>query len=384
MNSRSLSQLHVLKNDWWLLACITVVPVLVAAMIWAIFSTNIARDLPFGVVTNDNTQLSRMLIRELDATSTLKVTDYFSSPDEAKVAMRNNAIYGFVVIPNEFSKDVYKGQQPQVSVFYNSQYILVGRLISGATSTVIGTFNAQVGTIRALSEGNSTTSSALGRSVTIQNQITPLFNKNTNYNQFLVGAAVPTIWQILIVVSTILALAANHRIYGLNTMLKSGVLRSVTNICSFYLPFFLIQGVLYVTIFYYGLNWPNNGSIVAILFAQLVTVVACMVMGSFFFFLTLDAARAMSFAGAFTAPSFAFLGVTFPVSDMGSAAQIWRSLLPASHYIEAQIAQSSYGVTSWQTIEGLVPMMWYLVPFLLVSLLGKKHLSKAQMAMEGK
>lgn len=383
MKGNSLSQLHVLRNDWWLTACLTVIPLILALLVWQIFSANIVRDLPFGVVSDDETQLSRSLVRDFDATPTLSVTKHFVSTEEAKIAMRNNEVYGFVNIPRDFAEQVYLGKQPQVSIFYNSQYILIGRLISSASASVLGSFNVKVGTVSALASGNNTFTSALGRSVTIQNQITPLFNKNTNYNQFLVGAAVPAIWQIIIVVGTILALAANHRIYGLEAMLESGVLRSVLNISSFYLPLYLAQGIAFAFCFYVILGWPMNGSFAVLFFAQLVTTIACIFMGSFFYFLTLDPARAMSFAGAFTAPSFAFMGVTFPVSDMGSVAQFWRDLLPISHYIEAQIAQSSYGVTNWHTIESLVPMLWYLVPFALVSLLGQKHLAKIHQSAEG-
>ena len=102
-------------------------------------------------------------------------------------------------------------------------------------------------------------------------------------------------------------------------------------------------------------------------------------MGCFFYFLTLDAARSMSLAGAFTAPSFAFMGVTFPTSDMGSAAQIWRSLLPISHYIEAQIDQVSYGLSAWQTTVSFMPtMLWYGLPLGLILLLIKKHRRQLQ------
>ena len=102
-----------------------------------------------------------------------------------------------------------------------------------------------------------------------------------------------------------------------------------------------------------------------------------MIMGSLFFFLTLDPARAMSFAAAFTAPSFAFMGITFPVTDMNNLAQLWRAMLPISHYIEAQISQVSYGLSAWETLSSFVPsMLGYLLPFLLTLLLIKKHLRK--------
>ena len=98
-------------------------------------------------------------------------------------------------------------------------------------------------------------------------------------------------------------------------------------------------------------------------------------MGSLFCFLTRDAARAMSFAGAFTARSFAFMGITFPVTDMNSLAQAWRSLLPISHYIEVQVSQVSYGQAWIESLHHLLPMFGYLVPALLTIGLAKKHLN---------
>ena len=141
-------------------------------------------------------------------------------------------------------------------------------------------------------------------------------------------------------------------------------------------------GIAFSFWFYVLLDWPFNGSFVALTIAQLLTVISCIIMGCLFFFLTLDPARAMSFAGAFTAPSFAFMGITFPVTDMNTAAQIWRSLLPVSHYIEVQTAQSSYGVSAAQSLISLSSMLWYAVPALVVMLLIKKHLAQSTLTAQ--
>ena len=284
-----------------------------------------------------------------------------------------------MVIPKHFDRDIYLGNPPQVSIFYNSQFILVGKLISKAALQAHGTFNAQVGAMKQLAKGNRTALSAFAKTVPVRSQIIPLFNKNSNYAQFLVSAIIPALWQIVIVVSTILFLTANHRIYGLKKMVGEKPLRNLLAMAGFYLPIFLAQGVAFLLFFYICLGWPMEGSLLPLLFAQLVTVIACMIMGNLFFFLTLDPARAISFAAGFTAPSFAFMGVTFPVTDMNTLAQLWRGLLPISHYIEAQISQVSYGVTMWETINHFMPPMFgYLIPLLLTLLLVKKHLKKLE------
>ncbi|CAH7093676.1 Multidrug ABC transporter permease [Vibrio chagasii] len=372
-----LRQWAIVRKDKWLLSCLTWIPLLLAASIWLIFSQGIARDLPVAVVDLEHSQISQQFTRLVDASPTLQVTQKYSSVSEAAKAMIERDIYGYVVIPRHFDRDLYLGLNPQVSVFYNSQFILIGKLVNSALLQAQGTFNAQLEVIKQLSHGDTTVKSALGQAVTVQSQITPLFNKNTSYAQFLVSAVIPALWQIMIVVGTILVLTANVRARGLKAWLSHSPVKSLALTLTPYVVLFLAFGIAFSFWFYRLLEWPFNGSFMALTIAQLLTVISCIIMGCLFFFLTLDPARAMSFAGAFTAPSFAFMGITFPVTDMNTAAQVWRSLLPVSHYIEIQTAQSSYGVSAAQSLMNLTSMFWYVIPAFVVILLINKHLAQA-------
>ncbi|EKO3367717.1 ABC transporter permease [Vibrio fluvialis] len=372
------SQWQLLRHDHWLLACLTWVPILLAGSIWWIFSAGVVQNLPIGVVDLSHSQLSRQLVRELDATSTLSVTRQYQNVAQAKDDMVTSDIYAYVVIPYQFDKAIYRGEQPRVTTFYNSQYILVGRLINSAVVQAQGTLNAQIDVVKTLASGEQTTLSAMGRSVPVRTQITALFNKNTNYAQFLVSAIVPALWQIVVVVSTILILTANYREYGLKAWLDDKPLLNLTRTLLPYYPMFVLQGAAFLIWFYSLLQWPMHGSFAVLIGAQMLTAIACMIMGAAFYFLTLDPARAMSFAGAFTAPSFAFMGITFPTSDMGSLAQAWRSLLPISHYIEVQVSQVSYGLSAAKSLSHLWPMVGYVLPLLLTLALIRKHQSKEQ------
>ncbi|TKF78882.1 ABC transporter permease [Vibrio kanaloae] len=379
-----LRQWAIVSKDKWLLSCLTWIPLLLAASIWLIFSQGIARDLPVAVVDLEHSQISQQFTRLVDASPTLQlqVSQKYSSVSEAAKAMIKRDIYGYVVIPRHFDRDIYLGLNPQVSVFYNSQFILIGKLVNSALLQVQGTFNAQLEVVKQLSHGDTTVQSALGQAVTVQSQITPLFNKNSSYAQFLVSAVIPALWQIMIVVGTILVLTANVRARGLHAWLSSAPVKSLASTLTPYLVLFLMFGIAFSFWFYVLLDWPFNGSFVALTIAQLLTVISCIIMGCLFFFLTLDPARAMSFAGAFTAPSFAFMGITFPVTDMNTVAQIWRSLLPVSHYIEVQTGQSSYGVSAAQSLISLSSMLWYAVPAFVVMLLIKKHLAQSALSAQ--
>ncbi|AXY00975.1 ABC transporter permease [Vibrio alfacsensis] len=376
-----ISQWQILRRDKWLLSCLTWMPILLALSIWGVFSAGIARDLPIGVVDLEHSQLSRKMIYSLDASSTLSVDYHYTSTTEAKNAMIEGDIYAYAVIPPNFDQDILMHRQPQLSVFFNSQYILVAKLINSAVTQSQGYFDAQIETMANLAKGNTTTLAAVGQAVPISTQITALFNRNTNYAQFLVTAIVPAIWQIGIVVGTILILAAHFRLYGNGKhrfeFLGAHPLGRLCKILSQYVPVFMVQGALFLIWFYMILDWPMEGSYLVMLLAQLVTVIACIIMGTLFFFLSMDPARAMSFAGAFTAPSFAFMGITFPVSDMNALAHAWRSLLPITHYIEVQVDQANYGASAAQSIASLWPMVGYVIPLLITAMLFAKHRNTA-------
>lgn len=384
MPNHNISQIAVIRRDKWLLSSLTWIPILLAVMIGAIFFQGIARDLPVGVVNLDRGTLSQQLTRYYDATPSMAVVAEYQSVSEAKQALIAGDIYAYAVIPYHFEQDTYKQLAPQVSVFYNSQMILIGKLVNSAFLQAQGTFNAQLSTIGNLAQGDHSIISAMASAVPIRTQITPLFNKNSNYAQFLVSAVIPALWQIVIVVSTILILSANLRDRGLTSWLAHKPMTRLFNTLLPYSWVFAVQGFAFLCWFYLGFKWPMNGSFLTIIFAQWVTIAACMIMGSLFFFLTLDAARAMSFAGAFTAPSFAFMGITFPVTDMNSLAQAWRSLLPISHYIEVQVTQVSYGLASLESLQHLLPMLGYAVPLVLIVPLINKHLSANAMLLHRK
>ncbi|NMS31559.1 ABC transporter permease, partial [Vibrio parahaemolyticus] len=111
-------------------------------MIWGVFSAGIARDLPIGIVDQSHSTLSRKLVQMLDASPTLSTKSAYSDVTAAKDALIRGEIYAYVIIPDHFDRDIYLKQPPQISAFYNSQYILTGRLVNSAIMQAQGHFNA--------------------------------------------------------------------------------------------------------------------------------------------------------------------------------------------------------------------------------------------------
>ncbi|AXV33114.1 multidrug ABC transporter permease [Aeromonas hydrophila] len=338
-------------------------PLLLMGILCWVFSAGLARDLKIGLVDLDQSLLSRQLAFSLDASAGLKVAQQFDSIEAGASALRGGDIYALVVLPNHLERDARQGTQPQVTVFNNGQFILIAKLINSALAQVVGTLNGQVGVLSAMAGGKALPG-ALGQAVPIASQVTALYNINSSYAQFLLSALLPAVWQILVVLYGINALARTDRL-GLDWTTKGvwfGLWRTL-------LPHVLIGwgwGLGWSLLLFKGFGYPMQGSWLVLTMGLGLASAACVSMGAFFYGIIRDPARALSLAGAYTAPGFAFMGVTFPVSAMGDFAQFWRSLLPISHYVELQIGQTNYGQPLAAALPQFGALLLFLLPLLLV------------------
>lgn len=338
-------------------------PLLLMGILCWVFSAGLARDLKIGLVDLDQSVLSRQLAYSLDASAGLKVARQFDSIAEGANALRGGDIYALVVLPDHLERDARQGTQPRVTVFNNGQFILIAKLVNSALAQVVGTLNGQVGVLTAMADGKALPG-ALGQAVPINSQVTALYNLNASYAQFLLSAILPAVWQILVVLYGLNALARTDRL-GLDWTTKGvwfGLWRTL-------LPHVLIGwgwGLLWTLLLFKGFAYPMHGSWLVLTVGLGLASAACVSMGAFFYGIIRDPARALSLAGAYTAPGFAFMGVTFPVSAMGDFAQFWRSLLPISHYVELQIGQTNYGQPLAAALPQFGALLLFLLPLLLV------------------
>ncbi|MEJ2766333.1 ABC transporter permease [Photobacterium sp. MCCC 1A19761] len=365
---------HLLARDGWLRALLSWVPPLLFLIVWAVFSAGIARDLPIGVVDLDHSRLSRQAVRYYDASPALAVARTFPSVEQGSAALRAGDIYALVVLPAQLEKQTLLGHTPNITAFYNSQFILIAKLVNSAVMQAQGTLNAQLDTLLNLAEGNAVLSQAMGKAVPIRTQVTPLYNSNNHYGQFLVAGAVPAMWQILMVITTIMVLATQDRQQSLPTWFKPAPCRRLLGKLLPYTLILWMHGLLFLVALYGVLGWPMHGSWLILGTAQLLTVLACQGVGAVLYLATRDTTRAMSLAAGFTAPAFAFVGVTFPATDMPTLAQIWRAVLPVTHYLDVQLHQVNHG----QSLNEAMPQLMALAAFLPV--LGVAALKAKQLA----
>ena len=266
-------------------------------------------------------------------------------------------------------------KQPKVTLMINTQYILIGKIIKGAIFESVGYTAATVEYVKNLVETQNSTKS-LHKVTPIGLQITPFFNTYKNYSLFLTSALLPSIWQIFIVIATIVSFGTLFKEKREQEFFQNrDICIKVLGRMFPYTIAFMLQGILFLFFLYGTEGWSFQGSFTLLLLGMLLTTVAYQAVALLFFVTGFDYARSLSLGAVYTAPAFAFLGVTFPVSSMNAFASFWRDLLPITEYMQLQISQANYGADIFLELEKLLSISLFILLIIPVFIRFKQRLA---------
>lgn len=113
------------------------VPIFSALLMTTIFGSGQMHELPIGVLDNDFSASSRALIRTIDSSPTLSVTRHFTEPSEALRAVRSRLVYGYVVIPRDFARDMTSGSRVEIPYYYHYALLSIGAQVESTLRTLL-------------------------------------------------------------------------------------------------------------------------------------------------------------------------------------------------------------------------------------------------------
>ena len=140
-------------RDQGVLIFFVLVP-LVYPLIYAFIYTNeTIREVPAVVVDNSRSSLSREYLRKVDSSPEVKIVSYCADMEEAKLMLKDRLAYGIIYIPAEFSEDIARGKQTQVSLYCDMSGLLYYKSLLNTNTSVSLDMNADIKMQRA---GNTT------------------------------------------------------------------------------------------------------------------------------------------------------------------------------------------------------------------------------------
>lgn len=329
-----------------------VLPLLIGWFIYAVFMASLPRDLPIGVVDFDKSVESKEALFMIDSSAAVKIAKSYESIKEAKEDLATSQIYALVVIPSNYERDIKQGNGVQIVLYFNAQFVLIGKAISGALEGVVGTLNAKQWSGKNLIKAKNL-NLAIASSMPIFSQIIPLYNSSNNYSQFMLTLLLPCMLQILS------ALGMLHLLRHTPSSLKSLFIRYVFN--SLVFVFWALCEIVLLK----KLGFENRGDLGLLVCGSVLLVLGVNGVVVFIQSVLSDFKKAVGFVAIYTAPSLAFAGVTYPQSAMNVLALFWSKFLPISHFMELFIQQANYGGGADLGFEILGGMLWFLLFFAL-------------------
>ncbi len=353
-------EVHRLRADPWDLAMVTWVPLLAVALLWWIFSAGLPRHLAVGVVDEDHSSLSRQLVRMLDATPGVQITQHYTNTAEAEHALRTVQVYAVVTIPRDFARTVKQGRAAQVTLLHNAQLGTHSGLLQRDVRTAVGTLSAGIEMAARNKRGENAQAVHVSMEP-IHSQMVALFNVSSNYEQFLGAALIPALLHILSMTAGAWTVGRELRDRTLGEWLGAGGLLPtagslIGKLAGPWLSLTLV-GLLALVGITWGRGWHPPGNLAWVAGALALLMAVSLTAGAALAALTRSLRTALSGAGFFAAPAFAFSGVAFPLAGMPASARAWAEAMPFTHYIRLQIEQLQMGAplsTSVSTMGGLL------------------------------
>ena len=91
------------------LFCMIVFPIIILLFFTSLMNTGQPEDMPCSVVDNDNSTVTRTLVRRLDAFQNTKVVAHYTNMNEARRAIQQGKIYAFLYIPEGTTAKLISG-----------------------------------------------------------------------------------------------------------------------------------------------------------------------------------------------------------------------------------------------------------------------------------
>ncbi|CDG83789.1 ABC transporter permease [Janthinobacterium agaricidamnosum] len=349
-----------LRADCWDMGMLSWIPLLLYGLIWLTFSSGIARDIPIAIIDQDQSSMSRQLIRWLDASPGIAVAEKVDSGPQALHLLRERSAYGFLLIPRGFQADLLGGRSASAQWFYNAQFSShAGGLLRDVRS-VTTTLSAGI-EITARGKRGAAPVQAAQQFEPLRSKLVTLFNEHTSYESFLTLALIPSMLQIFVVVAVVTTIGRELRDGTVPQWLAAAQgswPAAVAAKLVFPLAAFCLQALLFLLFFSVLRGWAVAGSIAALSAGLLLLVLAYLGVGLLLIGITLSLRNALSAAAFITAPAFAYAGQGFPLLAMPPLARTWAEALPLTHYLQLQSrhwlagAPWTYGVPDLLALAG--------------------------------
>lgn len=319
-----------------------VIPLSMCLLMCIVFGKGTPTDLPIAVYNADHSELSRVFVRNLNTLQSCKVKYQVTSFKEGQDLLTEGKVYGFIAIPKNFQRDIYRLQQPELMYYYNNQRILIGGIITKDISAMLQSMVVGLDAkIRNKKGMPMEMAIAQANPIAIVDHVNS--NPYFNYLYFLALVAFAHILQINMVMISVYAIGTEFK-YGTTKewlgLADNSILMAILGKWTPYFAIFLLVYAILAFVYFGLFGVPFVGNALMAVISALVFLVSCFAVGIIFISINGNFRYCLSNSAFYVAMGFAFAGVTFPAMSMPLLAKIYGSLMPSFYWVQIMLDQT--------------------------------------------
>lgn len=350
--------------------CIVVAPVLCVIFFSTLMDKGLPTKLPAGIVDEDNTNISRTIVRTIDALEETNLAYSYPSFNEARKAMQRGDIFAFFYIPEGTTEDAIANRQPKLSFYTNEAYFVPGSLLMKDLRTT-SELSGLAMTRETLYAKGATEDDAMSIIQPITIETHPIGNSTLDYGVYLNNIIVPGIFILLIMLSTTYTIGMEWKTNNQKNMYSMAGNSSTVALIGKLLPQTILFSLLFIfcdVYLYKIMQYPCQSGIWSMILLGIATVLASQAFGVFLFGLFIGQMRlSMCLCSLWGILSFSLAGFTYPVMAMSPLLEHLSWLFPLRHYylIYANQALNGYSILYvWSSVAAT--MCFLILPFLVL------------------
>ena len=367
---------RLMKRPIYLLSMVAV-PIVCTLFFLSLLQEGLPSKVPVAVVDNDNSAMSRDVVRNLDATQSLDISSRFDSYHAALEAVKRGDIYGFFVIPNEFEKNAIAGNTPTLTYYCNMAYFIPGTLSFKGFKTIAVSTTGSMATMQLVATGmDSDAVGALIQPLAVQDH--PIGNPWSDYAVYLCNSFAPGALALMVMLVTVFSICEEIKRGTSVSWLEMSHGSVVVALLGKMFPhtvIFSIVGVFIQSLMFGYNQFPMNCSEWVMMVVMIMFVVACQAFALFVCCVLPNLRLALSVVSLLGVLSFSITGFSFPVENMYGAVAIFSYIVPVRYYFLIYIDQALNGIALYYS-------RWYFVMLSIFPLISMTMLWRLKKACE--
>ncbi|MGK9367637.1 ABC transporter permease [Melioribacter sp. Ez-97] len=314
-------------------------PLILILIFNSIYEKEILRELPVAVYDCDRSELSRKLIRLIDASPSMEVIDSYGSLDMIERGFKDGKTEAVIYIPTDFERSIKRGKQSRVIVYKNSSNIITGNLILKDATTIVKTFSAGV-LLNKFEKSSMNETIAYPLVIPVKIETSSLYNSNYSYLSYLPPGLIAFTLQIAIMLSTSLIINSEYSGGTFEDLLSISHRDTNLIFAGKFLPYFTLyffMSLIILFVIFPLYNIAVNGSYILLLVLLIIFIAVNVNTGLLISSLFNDQLFATELTIFINTPAFILSGYTFPVWAMPSFHKALAYSMPFTYFLEAFI-----------------------------------------------